>query len=86
MPLQVRSRQAEDLADDALAKQVGETQLEAVPPALPECIERVRQTYSTRRLVDELDKIAVHCATLPVQDARCADQIVGYDDHGVPRK
>jgi len=35
-------------------------------------------------LVTDLDAIALHCAALPVLDARPADEIVGYDDRGVP--
>ena len=36
-------------------------------------------------LADELDAIARRCAALPVLDARSADEIIGYDEHGVPR-
>jgi antitoxin VapB len=36
-------------------------------------------------LADELDAIARRCAALPVVDARSADEIIGYDEHGVPR-
>ena len=38
-----------------------------------------------RRLADELDEIALHCARLPVRDPRSADEILGYDEHGLPR-
>lgn len=38
------------------------------------------------RLADELDDIALHCASLPVLDPRPADEIVGYDEDGLPRK
>jgi hypothetical protein len=40
---------------------------------------------SSRPLVDELDAIALHCASLPVLDARTADEILGYDERGLPR-
>jgi antitoxin VapB len=84
MPLNIRNKQAEELAG-ALAKLTGETKTEAVTQALRERLERVRRARSKRRLVDELDAIAVHCATLPVQDPRNADEILGYDEHGIPR-
>jgi antitoxin VapB len=35
---------------------------------------------------DELDGIALHCAALPVQDSRTADEIVGYGEDGTPRE
>jgi hypothetical protein len=40
-----------------------------------------------RRLADELEEIATHCASLPVLDARSPDEILGYDDRLVcPRR
>jgi antitoxin VapB len=33
---------------------------------------------------DELDKIALPCAALPVLDQRNAREIVGYDENGLP--
>lgn len=84
VPLNIRNKQTEALAG-ALAKLTGETKTEAVTQALRERLERVRRARSKRRLADELDEIALHCATLPVKDPRSADQILGYDEHGIPR-
>jgi antitoxin VapB len=84
MPLNIRSKQAEELAG-ALAKLTGETKTEAVTQALRERIERVRRARAKRRLADELDNIAMHCAALPLLDARSADEILGYDECGVAR-
>lgn len=84
MPLNIRSKQAEELAG-ALAKLTGETKTEAVTQALRERIERVLRARAKRRLADELDNIAMHCAALPLLDARSADEILGYDESGVPR-
>jgi antitoxin VapB len=33
----------------------------------------------------EHDTIARECAVLPVRDSRPPDEILGYDEHGVPR-
>jgi len=38
-----------------------------------------------RPLVDDLDKIALHCSRLPVRDPRTPNEILGYDEHGLPR-
>ena len=37
-----------------------------------------------RSLADELDAIAIECAALPELDARSADEIIGYDENGLP--
>jgi antitoxin VapB len=84
MPLNIRNKEAEDLAG-ALAKLTGETKTQAVTQALRERIDRVRRARAKRRLADELDGIAMHCAGLPVQDRRSADEILGYDELGIPR-
>ena len=34
---------------------------------------------------DDLDKIALHCARLPVLDARSPEEILDYDSDGLPR-
>jgi antitoxin VapB len=85
MPLNIRNKQAEELAG-ALAKLTGETKTEAVTQALRERLERLRRGRTTRRrLADDLDEIALHCAGLTVRDPRSADEIIGYDEHGLPR-
>jgi antitoxin VapB len=37
------------------------------------------------RLADELNEIAQACSALPVLDPRTAEEILGYDEHGLPR-
>jgi antitoxin VapB len=56
-----------------------------VTQALRDRLARVRRERSRRRLADELDEIARHCSRLPVLDARTSDEILGYDEHGLPR-
>jgi len=38
-----------------------------------------------RPLVCELDEIALHCAGLQVRDPRTPEEILGYDERGLPR-
>jgi antitoxin VapB len=83
-PLNIRSEETEALAN-ALAKLTGETKTEAVTQALRERLQRIRRARARRRLADDLDEIAAHCSTLPVRDARTADEIMGYDANGLPR-
>ncbi|HKH48945.1 MAG TPA: type II toxin-antitoxin system VapB family antitoxin [Thermoanaerobaculia bacterium] len=84
MALNIRNTEAEQLAE-TLAKLTGETKTEAVTQALRDRLARLRRERSRRRLADELDEIARHCARLPVLDARTPEEILGYDEHGLPR-
>jgi antitoxin VapB len=84
MALNIRNDEAERLATE-LARQTGETKTEAVTKALRDRLARVRRERPRRRLADELEEIAEHCASLPVLDSRPADEIIGYDEHGLPR-
>ena len=84
MALNVRNPEAEQLAAE-LARRTGETKTEAVIKALRERLARVRRERSKRRLADELNEIARHCAGLPVLDDREPDEIIGYDKRGMPR-
>jgi antitoxin VapB len=84
MALNIRNPETEKLAAE-LARQTGETKTEAVTKALRDRLMRVRRERTKRRLADELEEIAKHCASLPVLDGRRAEEILGYDEQGVPR-
>lgn len=84
MALSIRNAEVQELAE-TLARVTGETKTEAIRRALRDRLDRLRRERAKRRLADELDAIARDCAALPVRDARPADEILGYDDHGVPR-
>jgi antitoxin VapB len=84
MALNIRNPETERLAE-TLAKLAGETKTEAVTRALRDRLARLRRERSGRRLADDLNEIATHCARLPVRDARPPEEILGYDEHGLPR-
>ena len=84
MALNIRNRETERLAAE-LALLTGRTKTEAVTEAIRDHLERLRRDRSGRSLADELDEIGRQCAKLPVRDARPAEEILGYDEHGVPR-
>ena len=84
MALNIRNPEAEKLAA-MLSKLTGETKTEAVTRALRDRLSRLRRERVRRSLADELDEIARHCASLPLLDSRAPDEILGYDEHGVPR-
>jgi antitoxin VapB len=83
MALNIRNAETEELAE-TVARLRGETKTEAVTRALRDRLERLRRERPRRGLADELDEIAIHCARLPVIDPRTPDQILGYDEHGLP--
>ena len=83
MALNIRNRTTEELAA-ALARLTGETKTQAVTPALRDRLERIRRQRTGRGLADDLDEIALHCASLPILDERAAEDVLGYDERGLP--
>ena len=83
MALNLRNPEVERLAA-TVARLTGETKTEAVRAALADRLARLQRERAGRSLADELDEIALACSSLPVQDHRDADEILGYDDAGLP--
>jgi antitoxin VapB len=83
MALSIKDPKADRLARE-LARKTGESLTQAVTVALEERLRRVRARRPGRDLADELDEIATHCASLPVQDRRSPEEILGYDERGLP--
>lgn len=84
MALNIRNPETERLAGE-LARRTGETKTEAVTKALRERLDRVRRARPKGGLADQLKEIADRFASLPVLDDRTADEIIGYDEDGLPR-
>jgi antitoxin VapB len=83
MPLSIKDPDTDRLARE-LAKATGESLTTAVATALRERLERVRGRARGEILADELNAIAVRCASLPVLDDRPEQEILGYDELGLP--
>lgn len=84
MPLNIKDADTHALARE-LAAATGETITKAVHVAIRERLQKVRaRRTGRRRLADRLDDIARHCAGLPVMRERSADEILGYDERGLP--
>jgi antitoxin VapB len=83
MALSIKDPEADRLARQ-VAKATGETLTLAVIQSLRERLARLRRRRGPA-LGEELLKIGRRCARLPMQDQRSADEIVGYDEHGLPR-
>ena len=66
-----------------LAAATGESITAAIRRSVEERRIRLRPTRG-RRLRDEIMEIADHCAALPILDPRSPEEIIGYDEHGLP--
>lgn len=67
----------------ALVAVTGESLTEAVRAALRERLERETQR-GRRGVAAEVRRIQERVARLPVLDHRSPDEILGYDEHGLP--
>lgn len=83
MPLNIKNPEVDELARK-LAERTGESITEAVLNALKERLERTGKGRAAI-IKDELSAIRRRCARLPVRDSRSPDEILGYDEQGLPR-
>ena len=84
MPLSIKAPEADRLARQ-LAATTGETITVAITIAMRERLEREeRKRESKQQLIADLMAIADHCASLPVLDSRSEDEIMGWDENGLP--
>jgi len=83
MPLSIKSEKADRLARQ-LAAETGESLTEAIETALRERLER-EHARRTGGMKARLDRLAADVAHLPVADSRTSEEIIGYDEAGLPR-
>jgi len=84
MPLSIKSPEADRLARQ-LAKTTGESITVAVTVAMRERLVREeRKRENKEALLADIRAIVDHFASLPVLDTRSADEILGYDENGLP--
>jgi antitoxin VapB len=82
MALSIKSDEADRLARELAAK-TGESLTEAVVIALQERLVR-ESARRGPRMTMRLRRLQSDVATLPVLDPRAPDEILGYDDNGLP--
>jgi antitoxin VapB len=83
MPLSIKSYETERLAREIAAK-TGESLTGAIQTALQERWERLNRQQQNRNLANQLREILRRVDRLPVLDSRSPDEIVGYDENGLP--
>lgn len=85
MPLSIKDPEADRLARE-VARITGETITQAVVTSLRDRLEKERaRRRNIEAVVEDARAIADHFASLPVLDDRPEDEILGYDEHGLPR-
>lgn len=84
MAMNIKSAEAEALARK-VADLTGETLTGAILNALRERLAQLDAQGRRNVLAEELDAIALRAASLPLMDPRTPDQILGYDEKGLPR-
>jgi len=83
MAISIKSLETERLAREVAAK-TGESLTAAIQKALEERLERLQHQRRSQILASQLQEILRRVDQLPVLDSRTPDEILGYDDHGLP--
>jgi antitoxin VapB len=83
MALNIKHPEADRLVR-ILVEKTGETITEIVIEALRDRLLREQGRRQPADLEEDLLSISKRCANLPDQDLRSPDDILGYDDFGLP--
>jgi antitoxin VapB len=83
MTLTIDDPEVDRLARE-LAAQTGETIEQAVLASLRERLVAARKAAEAKRMVEEAMAIGRRFSSLPVLDPRTPDEILGYDESGLP--
>jgi antitoxin VapB len=83
MAINIKDSETDSLARE-VAKRAGETITDAIRKALQERLQRLagRSAAPTKR--DKLYEILNRVDALPRLDSRTDDEILGYDENGIP--
>jgi len=84
MALNIKNPETERLARE-LARRRGTGVTEAVTVALMEELKREQNRVREPGLAEKLMKIAEEFRKLPTYDDRSDNEIIGYDENGLPR-
>jgi antitoxin VapB len=84
MPLSIKSIETERLARK-LADRTGESLTTAIQKALEERLDRLSRQRRSSAVASQLRDILRRVDNLPDLDPRSPDEIIGYDEFGLPR-
>jgi antitoxin VapB len=83
MALSIRDRETELLARQ-LAAHTGETITVATRRALEERLKRMDSQARKAALLEDMEAMQRRLRALPVLDHRSPEEMIGYDENGVP--
>lgn len=84
MAISIKSIETERLARE-IAEQTGDSLTGAIQKALEERLERLKNQRRSQIVLGQLRDILRRVDQLPVLDPRTPEEIVGYDEDGLPR-
>jgi antitoxin VapB len=84
MALNIKNPVAERLAKE-LARETGESLTEAVVVALRGRLAAIQRRQAPQGLMAEIEALQEFVRSQPDRDSRSAEDILGYDDFGLPR-
>jgi antitoxin VapB len=84
MALSIKDSETERLARQ-VAKETEESLTEAIRRSLKERLQRLRRRSHVRLTREKLNDIFRRIDGMPNLDSRTDDEILGYDEHGLPR-
>ena len=84
MALNIKNPEVDELARE-LARIKHASITDVVLDSLRESLARENARSKSRSLKDELREISRRCAALPDLDTRSPEEIIGFDEIGVPR-
>ena len=84
MAINIKDAETDDLVRQ-LAKKTGESITKAVRVSLEERLRRLSGSQRAPAMREKLEQILARVDALPVVDARSPDEIIGYDENGLPQ-
>lgn len=84
MALSIRNPKVESLARD-VARRTGENITQAIERALEERLAQLRTQREREATLRKVRRIVERFNRRPTLDPRSADEILGYDERGLPR-
>ena len=84
VPLSIKNATTERLARQ-VAGETGASITEAIRKSLEERWERLKARRRNRVLTGQIEDLLRRVDALPTLDDRSPDEVLGYDEHGMPR-
>ena len=85
MPISIKNEETENLAREVAAR-TGESLTVAIRVALEERQHRLGRAQVASNRLERMREIARHCAGLARRPERSEDEILGYDENGIPEQ